>query len=115
HRVEAAGALDDAGEQSALIEIELADILAEEGLGGLAKAIDGEAAALAEGDLVGVHLEDLLLGEAVFQLEGDDDLQEFAAEGLLGGEEDLLGELHLEGRATFEVAVAGTEIVYDGA
>ncbi len=62
--VEVVGALDDAGEQGALGEVELAEVFAEEGLGGFAEAVDGEGAALAEVDLVGVHLEDLLLGEA---------------------------------------------------
>ena len=70
-RVEAAGALDHAGEQGALGEIELAEVFAEVGLGGLTEAVDGVGAALAEVDLVGVHLEDLLLVEARFELEGD--------------------------------------------
>ena len=68
------GALNHAGQQRALGQIELAHILAEVGLRGLAKSVDREAAALAEVDLVGVHLEDLLLGEAVLELEGDEDL-----------------------------------------
>ena len=72
--IEVAGALDHAGEQGALGEIELAEVFAEVGLGGFAEAVDGEAAALAEVDLVGVHLEDLLLVEAGFELEADDDL-----------------------------------------
>jgi uncharacterized protein with GYD domain len=54
--------------------VELAEVFAEEGLRGLAEAVDGVAAALAEVDLVGVHLEDLLLVEAGFELEGDHDL-----------------------------------------
>ncbi len=59
--------------------VELAEVFAEEGLGGFAEAVDGEAAALAEVDLVGVHLEDLLLVEAGFELEGDDDLDRACA------------------------------------
>ena len=54
-------------------------IFAEEGLGGLAEAVDRVAAALSEVDLVGVHLEDLLLVEAGFELEGDDDLDRACA------------------------------------
>ena len=72
--VEAVGALDEAGEGGELGGVELLQVLAEEALGGLAEAIDGERAALAEVDLVGVHVEDLLLGEAGFELEGDEDL-----------------------------------------
>ena len=65
--VEAAGALDHAGEQGAVGEVELLEVLAEEGLGGFAEAVDVVAAAVAEVDLVGVHLEDLLLGEAMLR------------------------------------------------
>ena len=82
--IEVVGPLDDAGEQRALGQIELAHIFAEVGLRRLAEAVDGEAAALAEVDLVGVHLEDLLLGEAMLELEGDDDLGELALDALLG-------------------------------
>ena len=53
---------------------------AEEGLGGLAKAVDGVAAALAKIDFVRIHLEDLLLIEAMFELEGDHDLAKFASD-----------------------------------
>ena len=53
-------------------------ILAEVGLRCFAEAVDRKTAALPEGDLVGIHLEDLLLGEAVLELEGDDDLDELA-------------------------------------
>ena len=94
-----AGALDHAGEQGGLGEVELAEIFAEEGLGGLAEAVDGVAAALAEVDLVGVHLEDLLLVEAGFELEGDDDLDELARDALLRREEEATGELLGEGGA----------------
>ncbi len=82
-----------AGEQGALGEVELAERLAEEGLGGFAEAVDGVAAALAEVDLVGVHLEDLLLVEASFELEGDHDLAELALDLLFRREEEAAGEL----------------------
>ena len=63
--VEVAGALDDAGEQWRTRRVSSwREVLAEEGLRGFAEAVDGEGAALAEVDLVGVHLEDLLLVEA---------------------------------------------------
>ena len=64
---EVVGPLDHAGEQRAFGEIELAKIFAEVGLRGFAESVDGEAAALPEVDLVGVHLEDLLLVEAVLR------------------------------------------------
>ena len=94
--IEVAGALNDAGEESALGQVELAHVLAEVGLRGFAKAIDGEAAALPHGNLVGVHLEDLLLVEAMLKLEGDDDLDDLALDALLGGEKEAARELHGE-------------------
>ena len=97
--IEPAGALDHAGKQGALGEIELAHILAEVGLDGLAEAVDGEAAALPEVDLVGIHLEDLLLGEAMLELKGDDDLDELALEAALRSEEEAARQLHGERRA----------------
>ena len=93
---EVVGPLDHAGEHGAFGEIELLNVFAEVGLGGFAEAVDGEAAALAEVDLVGVHLEDLLLGEAVFELEGDDDLDELALDALLRREEESARQLHGE-------------------
>src|SRR6185369_12431082 len=63
-RVQRAGLLNHAREQRAFRQIELADILAEVSLGGLAEPVDAEGPLLAERDLVGVHLEELLLGIA---------------------------------------------------
>ncbi len=95
--VAAVGVLDEAGDEGALGERELVEGLAEVGLGGLADAVDGEGAALADVDLVGVHLEDLLLVEARFELEGDHDLAKLARVTLLRREEEAAGELHGEG------------------
>ena len=111
--VQAVGAVDDAGEEGALGGVELREVLAEEGLGGFAEAVDGEAAALAEVDLVGVHLEDLLLGEAGFELEGDEDLNELALDALLGREEEAARELHGKRGAAALLVVA--DDVFDGA
>ena len=47
--IEVAGPLDDAGEQGALGEVELAEVFAEVGLRGLAEAVDAVRAALARG------------------------------------------------------------------
>ena len=112
--IEAAGTLNDAGEQRAFRQVELANIFAEVGLGGFAEAIDGEAAALAEGDLVGVHLEDLLLGEAMLELEGDDDFDDLALDALFRGEEEAARQLHGEGGSALAV-VSVAEVVDDGA
>lgn len=52
--------------------------------GGFAEAVDLVAATVAEVHLVGVHLEDLLLVEAGFELEGDEGLDGLAFEALFG-------------------------------
>ena len=70
--IQAAGALDQPGEQRALRQVELADILAEVGLRCFAEAVDGKTAELPEVDLVRVHGEDLLLVEAVLEDDADD-------------------------------------------
>ena len=88
----------------------MADIFTEVGPGGFAEAVDGEGAVLAEVDLVGVHLEDLLLGEAMFELEGDNDLDELAFELLLRGKKEAARELHGERGATLAFA-AGEQVV----
>ncbi len=91
--IQSSGRLNGAGEQGTLCEVELTEVFAEEGLGGLAEAVDGVAAALAEVDLIGVHLEDLFLVEAMLELEGDHDLAEFASDLLFRREEESAGEL----------------------
>src|SRR5271157_1592114 len=92
--IEIAGPLDDAGQESALGQIELAYVLAKVDLGCLAETVDGEAAALAHRDLVGVHLEDLLLVEAMFELEGNDDLGDFVSNRACVGDDEQLRQLH---------------------
>ena len=107
--VEASGRLDGACEECALGEVELLEVFAEEGLGGLAEAVDGVAAALAEVDLVGVHLEDLLFVEAIFELEGDEDLDELALDAFFWREEEVFCELLSEGGAAAG-SVVGDEV-----
>ncbi len=109
--IQAAGALDQPGEQGALGQGKLADILPEISLRGLSKAVDREAAALPERHLVGVHLEDFLLREAMLKLEGDDDLEELALEPLFRGQEEAARQLHGQRRAAFHVGVTMAEIV----
>ena len=64
--------------------------LAEQELAGGLHAV----AAVAEVDLVAVEGEDLFLGEALLDLEGQDDLLDLPLVGLLGGEEQQPRELH---------------------
>ncbi len=60
---------------------------------------------------VGVHLEDLLLGETCFELEGDEDLDELALDAALGREKDAARELHSEGGAAAGPAAVSAEVV----
>ena len=92
--IEVIGSLKDAGQEGALGQIELVYVLAEVCLRGLAESVNGEAAALAQVHLVGVHLKDLLFREAVFELKGDDDLDDLALEALLRREKEVFRQLH---------------------
>ena len=70
---------------------------------------------MAEVDLVGVEREDLRLGEAALDLDGQHDLLHLAAEVAVGREEQIARQLHGErGRALcpaveHHVAPSGTE------
>ena len=87
-------------EQSAFGKVELAHVLAEVGLRCFAEAIDGETAELPEIDLVGVHGEDLLLGEAMLENDADDGFTNLARVSALGRKEESSRQLLRErGRA----------------
>ena len=93
-RIEKAGMLDHSRQHGALGEIQLLHVFAEIGLRRLAKAVDGKASLLPQGDLIGIDLEDLLLVKAVLQLKGDGDLDDLALQLLLGRKEKAARELH---------------------
>jgi hypothetical protein len=88
NRREIVGPLDHPGEECAFRQVKLAHVFAKVGLRGLAESVDGETAALAKVDLVGVELEELLLVEAVLQLESNDDLDDFPFDAFLGSEKE---------------------------
>ena len=102
-------ALDDSGEQRGLGERDLADALAEVVP---ARGLDA-VVAVAEIDLVGVHREDLVLGVAPLDLEGDEGFVDLARERLLRREEDRAGELLRERRAALGVATL-LEVRHEG-
>jgi hypothetical protein len=85
--------LRQASEHRSLGERELVERLAVIGLRGCGEAVS----ALPEVDLVHVQLEDLLLGQAVLDLEGEQRLVELAREGLLRREEEVARHLHGDG------------------
>ena len=72
--IQPARALDQPRQQRAFRQGKLLHVFTKVCLGGLAESIDRKAATLAQRNLVGINLEDLLLGEAMLQLEGNDDL-----------------------------------------
>ena len=99
-RIQPVRALNGAGQQRAFGSIEAAEVFAEECLRSLAKPVDREAAALTEIDLIGIHLEDLLLAKPRFELERNHDLAELAGEFFLRTKEEPAGELHRQRRST---------------
>ena len=107
------GSADDAGEVGVFGERKLAQIFAEVGDAGFGKAANAEAAAIAEVNLVGVELKNLLFVEALLELHRDHQLGEFAAPGALVGEEKRARDLHRD-RAGALVVVAGVAEVGPG-
>jgi hypothetical protein len=68
----------------------------------------GEAVgALAEVDLVDVDLENLVLGEVVLDLEGEQRLVDLARQGLLAGQEEIARHLHGDGAGALALAATG--------
>ena len=107
--IETAWTLDHSGEQSVLRGIQLLEVFAEEGLRSLTKAVDVVAAAMAEVDLVGVHLEDLLFRESCFELKGDEQLDHLPLEAFFWRQEEVFGKLLRKSRST-ATAFAGEDI-----
>ncbi len=104
-------ALDDACQQRALRQVELAHILAKVGLRSLAEAINRKAAALAKVDLVGIHLKNLFLAEAMFELKGDHNLDQLALDAPLRREKESPRQLHRQRRAALNKAMSRRQIV----
>src|SRR5581483_11730311 len=88
-RCELGRGLEEAGQHGSLGEIDLAHGLAEIELGGCLHAVG----AATEIGAVEVELEDLALGEARLEQEGEEHLLELALQRPLGGQEQILGEL----------------------
>ena len=104
------GRLGQPREQRALRGRELAHPFAEEGSRG---RLHPEGA-VAEVDLVQVHLEDAVLRIAALELDGEHRFLELAVETSIGGEEEHLGELLRDGAAALHDAAA-PEVLIHGA
>ncbi len=100
-RIVVAGPLNDSGERGRLVDVDLANILPEIGLRSLSKAMDAEAAPLAEADLVAVILEDLVLRKLLLQLKGDHHLGGLALPVFLLIEPELTRQLHAQRGCAF--------------
>ena len=94
-RGKARGRLEKAGDQRGFGQADLAHRLAEVEQGG---GLDAEGAA-AEVGAVEIELQDLALGEARLEQEGEEHLLELARDRALRGQEQVLGELLADGRS----------------
>src|SRR6185437_7721103 len=109
--IQAAGALDKTGKQSGLRQCELAHILAKKGLRRLAESVHRKAAALPQRNLVRIKLKNLLLGEAMLELKGDNDLKELALERALRRKEKFLRQLHRQRGRAAEIAAVSQHVM----
>src|ERR1700679_267343 len=109
-RIAIAWTLDHPGQERALGEVQLPHVFAKVGLRRLAEAVDGKAPLLSQRNLVRIDLEDLLLVEAILQLEGDGNLDDLPPESLVLRQKEAAWKLHREGRPALRPA-AGPQIV----
>src|SRR5208282_4731971 len=109
--IQAAGALNEPGEQGALRKVKLAYILAEVILRRFAEAIDGKTADLPERNFIRVHGEDLVLIEAMLEDDADDGLARLARVGALGREEESARKLLRKSGRSLLVAVKVEDVV----
>ena len=105
---------DDPRERGGLAEREPLDVLAEEAPRGGADAVHGEPAVLAEIDAVQVGGEDLVLGVAPLERDGERGLAHLPSPGPLGRQHEVLDEL-LGERAAALGEPAAPEVHPDGA
>ena len=107
---QAGGRARQGGEDGGLGKGQLLRRLAEIGLGRGGQAIG----ALAEIDAVQIELQHLVLGQDVLELGGERDLLHLAAQGLVGRQEEVAGQLLADGRAALD-RMAGLQVDRQGA
>ena len=95
HRVVARGRLGQAGDHRQLGQAQLLDGFSVIDLRGGLDAVG----AVAQIDLVHVQLEDLVLAQVAFDLQGQQDFRDLAREALFAGQEVVLRHLHGDGAA----------------
>jgi hypothetical protein len=109
------GRLDHAGQERALRQRQVADVLVEVHPRGLAEAVDAERAGLAQVDLVQVQLQDVLLLRAPLQHEREQGLLRLALHGALRRQEEVLAELLGDGAAAVRDLALAAHVADDGA
>src|SRR6266481_3688232 len=81
----------------------------------IAESMDGKTSAIPKINFVGVKLENLRLGETMFELEGHHGLSDFAAQGSVTVEEETARHLHgncaatLDARAMAQISPGGSK------
>ena len=102
----AIGGADNTGEKGGLVHGDIANVFIEIGERAFGKAVDGKAAAIAEINLVGVELENLLLVKTVLEFDSHNGFRHLTAPGTLGGKEEAARKLHGEGAGALGDAFA---------
>ncbi|MNY42607.1 hypothetical protein D3C86_1775170 [compost metagenome] len=103
-RVEARRGLGQAGDHGHLRQADVADRFAVVNLGGRLDAVG----TVTQVDLVDVQLEDFVLGQLTFDLQGQENFVGLAREAALAAEEEIFRHLHGD-RATAGLDMAGLE------
>ena len=96
-RIVVAGPLHHTGQHGRFRQVQLRDVFTEVGAGGLAEAVDAECAEAAQIDLVCIVFEDLLLGQLMLQVHGDEQFLGFAFPVLVRRQPQDARKLHAQG------------------
>jgi hypothetical protein len=100
--IQTGGRLDQPHQEGDLGRIEFIERQIEEELTGQSEAVDGTAAILAQIDLVGIGLEDLVLAVVQLQQDGHVGFLDLALECAIGGEIEILDQLLGQGTGTLD-------------
>ena len=99
------GPTNQTRQQGRLRQGQTSDVLVEVGIRRFAKPVDGKTATLAEVGLIRVKLEDLLLAQALFHQQRQENLLHFAPEGAATRQEEASSQLHCERAAALRTLV----------
>ena len=100
------GRANDPGQECRFAKSQLAHILAEKSLGGLSEPANDKAPPVSQVHLVGVKLEDLLLGETLLQEKRHVHFRQLAAPFTPGRKEKSARNLHRDGTGALSLGAA---------